>query len=132
MKKTKFLLFIVLCALNITKIFAQSPALVWAKSIGGKKYDYSSQVLTDSKGNVYTLGSYSDKVDFDPSKTGSHYLTSPSGSSGGFILKMDSNGNFVWVQDQQKINIFMNINRIYLQILFQPLLYNIYFYFIFL
>ena len=85
--------------LNIPRIFAQSPALVWVKSIGGTSSDYAYQILTDSKGNVYTLGDYTGSVDFDPSKAGSFFLTSSKNYSSSFLQKMDSNGNFKWAKE---------------------------------
>jgi len=70
---------------------------VWAKSMGGTDYDYSSDIALDQSGNVYTVGGYySTTADFDPSAGTANLI-----SAGGydiFVSKLDSNGNFVWVK----------------------------------
>jgi FG-GAP-like repeat/FG-GAP repeat len=57
-------------------------------------------VTTDLLGNVYTIGAFQGKVDFDPSANGRD-LTNVSTSSNAadmFIRKQDSNGNLLWVK----------------------------------
>src|SRR5688500_6158586 len=39
---------------------------IWAKQIGGPGIDIPTSVVLDKFGNVYTLGLFSDTVDFDP------------------------------------------------------------------
>ncbi len=65
---------------------------VWAKkfSIG------SFNMATDYTGNVYVCGTFGGIADFDPGP-GIFYLT-PVGGNDIFILKLDFNGNFVWVK----------------------------------
>ena len=69
---------------------------VWAKSLGGTGYDVSYGIALDSGGNVYTTGSFSGTVDFDPG-AGTFNLTS-AGTGDIFVSKLDSNGNFVWAR----------------------------------
>jgi len=69
---------------------------IWAKSIGGIGNEQSFSSDIDKNGNIYTAGCYSGTVDFDPG-IGNYSLTS-SGWYDTFILKLDSNGNFVWVK----------------------------------
>lgn len=71
--------------------------LTWAKSFGGTDYEIAWDLVTDDYNNVYTLGRYRGLVDFDPSDTGTHILTSLTSQGGGFISKLDSSGNFNWV-----------------------------------
>ncbi|MGB1037859.1 MAG: SBBP repeat-containing protein, partial [Bacteroidia bacterium] len=70
--------------------------LLWAKSIGGSNGDYGYTVVTDDNENVYVSGRFKGTVDFNPG-TGVFNL----GGSGGthiFILKLDSDGDFVWAK----------------------------------
>lgn len=81
---------IFICKLN------SSGNLVWAKSIGGPNDELSRSIVVDHIGNVYTTGSYSGTVDFDPG-AGTFNLTS-AGFDDIFISKLDNLGNFVWTK----------------------------------
>lgn len=70
--------------------------LVWAKSFGSTTSDAPYSVATDSAGNVYVTGNYQLTVDFDPS-SGVAQQTS-NGTNDIFVVKLDANGNFVWVK----------------------------------
>src|SRR5215510_10181602 len=39
---------------------------LWAKSMGGLFSDIATNIATDSNGNIYMTGFFSDTVDFDP------------------------------------------------------------------
>jgi len=71
--------------------------LVWAKKFGdfGRIYGNLSinDVKCDAYGNIYTTGTYSEPVDFDP---GPSTFRLP--GSGGFVAKLDPNGNFLWAK----------------------------------
>ncbi|MCB0465464.1 MAG: SBBP repeat-containing protein, partial [Aequorivita sp.] len=67
---------------------------IWAKSIGGFQNDEAYGLTTDSDGNSYTIGYFTGAVDFNPG-TGIYNLISE-GEIDIFILKLDSNGEFVW------------------------------------
>jgi len=68
--------------------------LVWAKSFEGNSYAWS--VAVDASGNIYTTGSFSGTVDFDPGP-GITNLTAV-GSDSVFVSKLDTSGNLVWAK----------------------------------
>lgn len=68
---------------------------VWVRRIGGTQADQSRSLVVDGLGNVIVAGTFTGTVDFDPG-SGIVNLTSAGGNDG-FILKLDSNGNFIWV-----------------------------------
>lgn len=72
----------------------------WDRRIGGDYYDQGNSVATDSLGNVIVGGEFAGTVDFNPSSTASYNLTS-GGSGAGFVLKLNSSGNFVWADHFQ-------------------------------
>lgn len=88
----KNLLLLLSLSLSIT---AQTPSFLWAKSFGGSGNDWGNAIATDPSGNVYTTGSFSDTVDFDP---GPGTFTLPSAGSESFISKLDAAGNFIWAK----------------------------------
>ncbi|MES2566849.1 MAG: SBBP repeat-containing protein [Bacteroidota bacterium] len=66
----------------------------WVKTIGDASTDSGRSITLDKFANVYIAGNFSGTIDFD-SSSGVSNLTSNSGT---FILKLESNGNFVWVK----------------------------------
>ena len=66
--------------------------VLWSRSMGEEGYD----IAVDASGNVYTTGSFSGTLDFDPG-LGTFEMTS-SGRTDIFVSKLDSNGNFVWAK----------------------------------
>lgn len=68
----------------------------WAKSFGGPGWDYGNSITVDPLGNVYTAGQFGGPADFDPGP-GVFTLTTV---LGGFVSKLDANGNFVWATAQ--------------------------------
>jgi hypothetical protein len=72
----------------------QNGLFVWAKQIGGTNEDAAMALEVDASGNVVIGGFYSTTVDFDPN-AGTVNSTSAGGNDG-YILKLNSAGNFVW------------------------------------
>lgn len=70
--------------------------LLWVKQMGGAFNDIGISITLDVDGNVYTTGSFTGTVDFDPGE-GTANLTS-AGDSDVFVQKLDSNGNFLWAR----------------------------------
>lgn len=70
--------------------------LVWNRTVGGPGNDYAIAVTANPSGDVFVTGVFNDSVDMDPD-TGVAMVYS-SGGADIFILKLDSAGNFGWVQ----------------------------------
>ncbi|MEN8125373.1 MAG: SBBP repeat-containing protein [Bacteroidota bacterium] len=69
---------------------------IWAIAIGGTSSDEGYGISTDTSGNIFVTGGFNLTVDFDHG-SGTHNLTS-NGSDDIFILKLDTNGSFIWVK----------------------------------
>ena len=70
----------------------------WAKSFGNSSaFDWGYAIDTDKSGNVYSTGQFSGTVDFDPGP--STNLITSNGSSDCYVLKLDSSGNYIWVNN---------------------------------
>lgn len=107
---------------NSTYIYKQDSSGndVWLKTLGISVRDLS----VDSLGNTYICGFFTGTEDFDP---GSGVVNSTSnGGYDAFVLKLDSNGDFVWVKtfggtssDDAKSIAIDNVGNIYLTGYFQ-------------
>ena len=75
---------------------SSSGTFLFAKSIGGSGYDAGNNLTLDSLNNIYVSGNYLNTVDFDPG-AGVANLSS-NGIDDFFVLKLDSQGNFVWAK----------------------------------
>ncbi len=79
-------------------IFVQKVApdghLIWAKSFGGNGNDIPYNIKTDIADNIYVTGLFRDTVVFDPAGGGPPLISK--GATNVFILKLDSDGNFLW------------------------------------
>jgi hypothetical protein len=71
---------------------------IWAKSMGGTWFDFSSSIKVDAGGNIYTTGSFTSTADFDPNNSTFFLSPPPGGSNEIFISKLDSAGNFIWAK----------------------------------
>ncbi|MEQ1903425.1 MAG: hypothetical protein ABL888_04510 [Pirellulaceae bacterium] len=79
--------------LFVTKT-APDGTVIWARSIGGSASDQGNAITVDSVGNVIIGGKFSGTVDLNP---GSAIASRTSvGTSDRFLLKLDTNGNYVW------------------------------------
>ncbi len=66
---------------------------VWAKAIGGR----ATATVADHLNNVYTIGNYVNREDFDPGP-GQFFLDGDGLNDRVFISKLNSAGNFVWAK----------------------------------
>jgi hypothetical protein len=76
-------------------MLANNGDFVWAKSTGGMGNDYGMGITVET-GGVYTTGSFSNTIDFDPGPR-VYNLTSVGGEDI-FVSKLDSNGSFIWAK----------------------------------
>lgn len=73
--------------------------LIWGKSIGGLDDTKAYSVVTDDAGNIYCAGVFEGTCDFDPDTASVYNVTSASlYSDDTFLLKLNSQGEFVWVK----------------------------------
>lgn len=99
----------------VQKLDAQGN-LLWAHVFGSNASDYPTALVTDASGNIYMTGWYTGTLDFDP---GAASFELSDFDSNKFLLKLDSNGDFLWVkslgdaQDVKDIHID-NENDLYL------------------
>jgi hypothetical protein len=70
--------------------------IIWTKSIGGTDEDIAYGIDSDEFGNIYVTGRFSGTVNFDSGVT--NFSLTATGTIDGFILKMNENGNFIWVK----------------------------------
>ncbi|MFM1998408.1 MAG: hypothetical protein RL204_355 [Bacteroidota bacterium] len=70
--------------------------LVWAKAFQGTGTAEVISLSVDASGNVYSVGRFSNTVDFDPG-SGTSNITSTSNYDM-FVSKLDISGNFVWAK----------------------------------
>ena len=83
----------------IAKYELSNGDFVWAKSIGQSNgFDHGYAIIPDNDGNVIATGSFRGTIDFD-SNPNSTYIMSPIGVSSTYLLKLDNNGNFIWVKN---------------------------------
>ncbi|WP_296148030.1 T9SS type A sorting domain-containing protein [uncultured Flavobacterium sp.] len=72
---------------------------VWAKKVGGIGDDSATAVTVDNSGKVYITGYFNNTVDFDPGSGVFNLSASgPSGTSDIYVLKLDSDGSFLWAK----------------------------------
>ncbi|MEZ4921858.1 MAG: T9SS type A sorting domain-containing protein [Crocinitomicaceae bacterium] len=70
--------------------------VIWVKALTGLGYAFGYGIISDNLENVYIVGYFSGAIDFDPN-SGDNTLNAV-GAQDIFILKLDSNGDFVWVR----------------------------------
>jgi hypothetical protein len=78
--------------------------LIWAKktSTQGPFWQTTSygtcqpkKIIIDNSGNLYLTGNFTGHVCFDPNQQGIGVIS----GFGGFVWKLDNNGNFIWVKE---------------------------------
>jgi len=78
--------------------FSDLGDLLWSKSIGGSYSDQAISSTIDENENLYISGNTSSfDLDFDPGINEAYQVIDPTVVSIGYILKLNSDGNFVWV-----------------------------------
>ena len=104
-----FVLLPIVATLVLTRVgavMANSGDFVWARALGGDKYETAFDLAVDEAGNVYTTGFFKGTADFNPGP-GEFNLTS-AGDAGVyldiFVSKLDNAGNFVWAKSMGSPN----------------------------
>jgi hypothetical protein len=69
---------------------------VWARKIGGDQNNLGTSITTDTSGNIYITGEFSDTVDFDPGSATYDLVSNGGGDI--FITELDTGGNLLWVK----------------------------------
>ncbi len=69
---------------------------VWAKSVGGGDADDALSIALDASNNVLVSGYFLSVADFDPGPN--NFTLNATLGDGGFVLKLDNNGDFVWAK----------------------------------
>lgn len=70
--------------------------LIWAKNVGGIKYDGAFSLDLDASGNIFFAGYFTDSAYFEPGKAEMNVVGK--GGSDIFLQKLDAQGNVVWVK----------------------------------
>jgi hypothetical protein len=69
---------------------------IWAKSIESESIFYAKQINIDADGNLYITGYFYGEPDFDPG-IGTHIISAGE-SVDSYLLKLNSDGDFIWVK----------------------------------
>lgn len=73
---------------------------IWTKTFGGNGKDAVQDLLFTAEKDLLLSGDFRLNVDFDPSNA-FYNVFAPAGTVGLFILKLDTNGNFIWVKTSE-------------------------------
>lgn len=76
----------------VIKLSRSNGAVVWARRLGGIDNDLVDALAVDRLNNIYLAGTFSNIVDFGNGPQ------SAVGERDMFVLKLDSNGSFVWLK----------------------------------
>jgi hypothetical protein len=72
--------------------------LIWVKQIGqASNSDECYSITSDINSNIYISGNFVNTIDFDPN-AGIYNLTASTALGYSYILKLNSNGDFVWAK----------------------------------
>lgn len=70
--------------------------LLWVHTFGSSSTDEGQDIKVDTAGNVYVTGNFRNIIDFDPGPGNASFGSF--GNDDVFVLKLDPNGNYVWVK----------------------------------
>ena len=68
---------------------------VWAKRYGGVDFDLALDMQVQNNGDLYISGNFRGTADFNPDANATFLLTTPQYTDSGFLLHLNSDGNFV-------------------------------------
>ncbi len=67
--------------------------VAWARQIGGYGADQGNGVFADPYGNIFIVGAFVDTASFN----GVYTLTGNGNNQDGYVARMDTAGNFIWI-----------------------------------
>lgn len=73
--------------------------LIWAKKFGGlsSHLNHGKSIIIDNEGNLILTGiANGNLIDLNPSSNQDFLINNTGGNTGGYIVKIDSNGNFIY------------------------------------
>ncbi|HWB09340.1 MAG TPA: SBBP repeat-containing protein, partial [Pirellulales bacterium] len=79
--------------------FDSNGSLLWANGYDNTSFDHGYGIAVDAQGNAYVTGLFAGTLDFNPASPGRNTLTTFFSTD--FILKLDTDGRFVWVKQIQ-------------------------------
>src|SRR6266496_4452603 len=86
-----------LSLIAITSLAFSQPNFIWAKPISGASAtNQPSGIGADASGNVYTVGSFTGTMDFDPGAP--NYSLTSGGGGDVYVTKFTTLGNFAWAK----------------------------------
>lgn len=71
---------------------------IWTKVFGGSGMDMAQSIKADASGNIYITGTFSATADLDPGPETKNLVAEHKGFEI-YLLKLDTNGEFVWAKD---------------------------------
>ncbi len=84
--------------------YAPNGDFIWVKGFAGTGTTaVGTSLAVDQQDNVYLTGRFNGDMDFDPGAS-QHVLSGSGNSSAGFVVKLDSDGNFVWASHFVALN----------------------------
>lgn len=86
---------------------AQTVNFNWAKRMGAANNDLGISIGVDASGNVYTVGTFTGNVDFDPGP--GTFMLNSLGVPNTYISKFSSTGNFIWAKQIRQFTPGLNI-----------------------
>jgi hypothetical protein len=81
----------------VTK-FDQFGNFIWAKRVGSTGNDTGYGIIIDPSGNLYVTGYFTATVDFNPGAGVNNLVTNGGVNADPYVLKLNSNGDYVWAQ----------------------------------
>ncbi len=94
MHNKTILLAILVFALGSFNLSAQRAQ--WRHSIGGVNTDYATALVHDTNGNVYVTGTAKELAYFNDTCNSCSVTAEVFGNGNSYIVKYDSNGNYLW------------------------------------
>ncbi len=84
------------CILLVSAFKTNAQNHDWSIQFGDIGIDYISSMALDSNGNILATGYFTNTVDFDPGP-GIHNISATANCQAMFVVKLDANGNLLWV-----------------------------------